>query len=73
MKLAIRTALTYSILTAGIFLVFAYTIVLVSEKNQNDEFFDRLGYKITWRSELYFEAGMDESHFGFYILETSKY
>lgn len=72
MKLAIRTALTYSILTAGIFFVFAYAIVLVSEKNQSDEFFDRLGYKITWRSELYFEAGMDESHIRFLHLRNKQ-
>ncbi|MCA6066923.1 HAMP domain-containing histidine kinase [Chryseobacterium sp. RG1] len=59
MKIATRTALNYAILTAGILFVFAYTLYFVSEKNREDEFNDRLGYKITWRSEFLFDAKMD--------------
>lgn len=61
MKIATRTALNYAILTAGILFVFAYTLYFVSEKNREDEFNDRLGYKITWRSEFLFDAKMDDA------------
>ncbi|MBO6186062.1 MAG: HAMP domain-containing histidine kinase [Chryseobacterium sp.] len=61
MKIATRTALAYSILTAGILFVFAYVVYFVSEKNREDEFNDRLGYKITWRSEFIFDANISAS------------
>ncbi|MDV7696891.1 HAMP domain-containing histidine kinase [Chryseobacterium soli] len=61
MKIATRTALNYAILTAGILFVFAYVLYFVSEKNREDEFNDRLGYKITWRSEFIFDAKIDPS------------
>ncbi|MGV4413577.1 HAMP domain-containing sensor histidine kinase [Chryseobacterium sp. T1] len=59
MKIATRTALNYAILTAGILFVFAYVLYFVSEKNREDEFNDRLGYKIIWRSEFIFDAKID--------------
>jgi two-component system, OmpR family, sensor histidine kinase ArlS len=61
MKIATRTALNYAILTAGILFVFAYTLYFVSEKNREDEFNDRLGYKITWRSEFIFDANINDA------------
>lgn len=61
MKIATRTALNYAILTAGILFVFAYVLYFVSEKNREDEFNDRLGYKITWRSEFIFDAKINDS------------
>lgn len=61
MKIATRTALNYAILTAGILFVFAYVLYFVSEKNREDEFNDRLGYKITWRSEFIFDAKISDS------------
>lgn len=61
MKLATRTALSYAILTAGILFVFAYVLYYVSEKNREDEFNDRLGYKIIWRSEFIFDAKIDSA------------
>ncbi|WP_326981816.1 HAMP domain-containing sensor histidine kinase [Chryseobacterium sp. MYb264] len=61
MKIATRTALNYAILTAGILFVFAYVLYFVSEKNREDEFNDRLGYKITWRSEFIFDANISDS------------
>lgn len=61
MKIATRTALNYAILTAGILFVFAYVLYFVSEKNREDEFNDRLGYKITWRSEFIFDANIDDA------------
>ena len=63
MKIATRTALMYSALTAGILLLFAYIILLVSQRNQREEFFDRLGYKLTWRAELFFDAGVEQDLF----------
>ncbi|MEJ5054315.1 sensor histidine kinase [Sphingobacterium sp. MYb382] len=63
MKIATRTALMYSALTAGILLLFAYIILLVSLKNQREEFFDRLGYKLTWRAEFFFDAAIEEDLF----------
>ncbi len=59
MKIATRTALTYALLTAGILFMFAYVLYFVSEKNRNDEFNDRLGYKIIWRAEFIFDADID--------------
>jgi len=59
MKIATRTALIYALLTAGILFVFAYVLYFVSEKNREDEFNDRLGYKIIWRSEFIFDAKID--------------
>lgn len=61
MKIATRTALAYSILTAGILFIFAYVLYFVSEKNREDEFNDRLAYKITWRSEFIFDANISAS------------
>jgi two-component system sensor histidine kinase ArlS len=61
MKIATRTALSYAILTAGILFVFAYVLYYVSEKNREDEFNDRLGYKIIWRSEFIFDAKIDSA------------
>ncbi|WP_333852107.1 sensor histidine kinase [Epilithonimonas sp.] len=61
MKIATRTALIYALLTAGILFVFAYVLYFVSEKNREDEFNDRLGYKIIWRSEFIFDAKIDNS------------
>ncbi len=60
MKLATRTALIYTTFTAIILLLFASVVILVSKKNQKDEFFDRLGYKLTWRAEFYFDAHVQE-------------
>lgn len=60
MKIATRTALNYAILTAGILFVFAYVLYFVSEKNREDEFNDRLGYKITWRAEFIFDAKIED-------------
>ncbi|WP_374463472.1 hypothetical protein [Chryseobacterium sp.] len=53
MKIATRTALIYSILTAGILFLFAYVLYFVSEKNREDEFNDRLGYKVICVQNLY--------------------
>lgn len=61
MKIATRTAIIYTILTAGIFFIFAYVLYFIAEKNREDEFNDRLGYKITWRSEFIFDAKIDDS------------
>jgi len=61
MKIATRTALNYAILTAGILFLFAYVLYFVSEKNREDEFNDRLGYKITWRSEFIFDANISDA------------
>jgi len=61
MKIATRTALTYALLTAAILFVFAYVVYFVSEKNREDEFNDRLGYKITWRSEFLFDAKISDA------------
>ncbi len=61
MKIATRTALSYALLTAGILFVFAYVLYFVSEKNREDEFNDRLGYKIIWRSEFIFDAKINNS------------
>ena len=61
MRLATRTALAYAILTASILLVFTYIIYFISEKNRQDEFFDRLDYKIIWRAEFIFDAKMSDS------------
>jgi len=61
MKIATRTALIYALLTAGILFVFAYVLYFVSEKNREDEFNDRLGYKIIWRSEFIFDAKINNS------------
>lgn len=61
MKIVTRTALSYAILTAGILFVFAYVLYYVSEKNREDEFNDRLGYKIIWRSEFIFDAKIDNA------------
>lgn len=61
MKIATRTALSYTFLTAGILFVFAYVLYYVSEKNREDEFNDRLGYKIIWRSEFIFDAKIDSA------------
>lgn len=60
MKIATRTALIYSILTAGILFLFAYVLYVVSEKNREDEFNDRLGYKVIWRSEFIFDAKISD-------------
>ncbi|MCJ7934213.1 MAG: HAMP domain-containing histidine kinase [Chryseobacterium sp.] len=60
MKIATRTALIYSILTAGILFLFAYVLYFVSEKNREDEFNDRLGYKVIWRSEFIFDAKISD-------------
>lgn len=59
MKIATRTALMYSLLTAGTLFIFAYVLYFVSEKNREDEFNDRLGYKIIWRAEFIFDANID--------------
>ncbi|MBY0068256.1 HAMP domain-containing sensor histidine kinase [Empedobacter falsenii] len=72
MKIAIRTALTYGILTAGILFVFAYGVILISKENQKEEFFDRLGYKITWRAEFYFDVGIDENMVHFLHIRNKK-
>ncbi len=61
MKIATRTALIYSILTAGILFLFAYVLYFVSEKNREDEFNDRLGYKVIWRSEFIFDARISDA------------
>ncbi|WDF48649.1 HAMP domain-containing sensor histidine kinase [Chryseobacterium sp. KACC 21268] len=61
MRIATRTALSYALLTAGILFVFAYVLYFVSEKNREDEFNDRLGYKIIWRSEFIFDAKINNS------------
>ncbi len=61
MKIATRTALSYAVLTACILFIFAYVLYYVSEKNREDEFNDRLGYKITWRSEFIFDARIDSA------------
>ncbi|UOE38760.1 sensor histidine kinase [Chryseobacterium oryzae] len=61
MKIATRTALSYALLTAGILFIFAYVLYFVSEKNREDEFNDRLGYKITWRSEFLFDLKLSDS------------
>lgn len=61
MKLVTRTALAYTVLTALILFVFAYSVYFVSEKNREEEFFDRLDYKITWRAEFIFDARLDEN------------
>lgn len=61
MKIVTRTALSYAILTAGILFVFAYVLYYVSEKNREDEFNDRLGYKIIWRSEFIFDAKINNA------------
>jgi signal transduction histidine kinase len=60
MKIATRTALIYAILTAGILFLFAYVLYFVSEKNREDEFNDRLGYKVIWRSEFIFDARISD-------------
>lgn len=61
MRIATRTALSYALLTGGILFVFAYVLYFVSEKNREDEFNDRLGYKIIWRSEFIFDAKINNS------------
>lgn len=40
--------------------MFAYVLYVVSEKNREDEFNDRLGYKVIWRSEFIFDAKISD-------------
>ena len=61
MKLATKTALAYSGITAAILFVFAYVVYSVSERNRKDEFFDRLDYKVTWRAEFIFDANISDA------------
>lgn len=72
MKLVTRTALAYAILTAFILFVFAYTVYFVSEKNREDEFFDRLDYKITWRAEFIFDAQINKNLVKFLHTKNKK-
>jgi len=60
MKIATRTALIYTGFTAALLLLFASSVLFITARNQQEEFFDRLGYKLTWRSEFYFDAGVNE-------------
>jgi len=72
MKLVTRTALAYAILTAFILFVFAYSVYFVSEKNREDEFYDRLDYKIIWRAEFIFDAQIDKELIKFLHTKNKK-
>lgn len=61
MKIASRTALVFTLFSAAILFLFAYSIYFLSERNREEEFVDRLRYKITWRAEFIFDAQVDES------------
>jgi len=61
MKIASRTALVFTLFSAAILFLFAYSIYFFSEKNREEEFIDRLRYKITWRAEFIFDAKVSES------------
>ena len=61
MKIATRTALNFTLVTAGILFLFAYVLYFVSEKNRENEFNDRLGYKIIWRAEFIFDAKLNDA------------
>lgn len=61
MKIASRTALVFTLFSATILFLFAYSIYFLSERNREEEFVDRLRYKITWRAEFIFDAQVNES------------
>lgn len=61
MKIVSRTSLVFTLFSAAILFLFAYSIYFFSEKNRQEEFVDRLRYKITWRAEFFFDAQVDES------------
>ena len=61
MKIASRTSLVFTLFSAAILFLFAYSIYFFSEKNREEEFIDRLRYKITWRAEFIFDAKVSEA------------
>lgn len=61
MKIASRTSLVLTLFSAAILFLFAYSIYFFSEKNREEEFIDRLRYKITWRAEFIFDAKVSET------------
>lgn len=61
MKIATRTTLAYTILTAAILYIFSYVLFVVTKRNEIGEFFDRLYYKVTWRSEFILDAELDNT------------
>ncbi|MFZ4863356.1 ATP-binding protein [Sphingobacterium sp. Mn56C] len=60
MKIVTRTSLVFTLFSAAILLLFAFSIYYFSELNRQEEFVDRLGYKITWRAEFIFDAQLSE-------------
>ncbi|MFT3920551.1 ATP-binding protein [Cloacibacterium sp.] len=60
MKIATKTALAYGFITAAILFIFAYGVYIASENNREEEFYDRLDYKVTWRAEFIFDANISE-------------
>lgn len=63
MKIVTRTAVIFTLFSAFILFIFSVLIYLLSERNRHDEFEDRLRFKITWRAELYFDAGLSDADF----------
>ncbi|WP_437921257.1 sensor histidine kinase [Sphingobacterium sp. LRF_L2] len=60
MKIATRTALVFTFFAGITLLLFAFGIFFFSEMNRQEEFVDRLRYKITWRAEFIFDAQIHE-------------
>lgn len=63
MKIVTRTAVIFTLFSAFILLIFSVLIYLLAERNRYDEFDDRLRFKITWRAELFFDAGLSDIDF----------
>lgn len=60
MKIVNRTSLVFTLFSAVIMFLFAYAVYFFSEINRQEEFVDRLRYKITWRAEFIFDAQVKE-------------
>ncbi|MNK33896.1 Signal transduction histidine-protein kinase ArlS [compost metagenome] len=60
MKLVNRTSWLFTLSSAIILFLFAYSVYFFSEINRHEEFVDRLRYKITWRAEFIFDAQLNE-------------
>jgi len=63
MKIVTRTAVIFTLFSAFILGIFSLLIYFLSESNRYDEFEDRLRFKITWRAELFFDAGLSDKDF----------
>ncbi len=60
MKIVNRTSWVFTLSSAIILFLFAYAVYFFSELNRQEEFVDRLRYKIIWRAEFIFDAQVQE-------------